>query len=166
MRAAVKNETDYTLSGGVSHNKMLAKLASAQNKPNKQTIVPSSGIPLLMKTLPLRSIRGLGGKFGAEVVRAVMADPSVSGKDEAGLLACDLHSIDQGTLSRHFGGFHCAEACSFPVQFHVLVCMCARVYVRKRERECVYCLCVLFTCLFPHLFARFLHAYPSSPSKR
>ena len=105
MRAAVKNETDYTLSGGVSHNKMLAKLASAQNKPNKQTIVPSSGIPLLMKTLPLRSIRGLGGKFGAEVVRAVMADPSVSGKDEAGLLACDLHSIDQGTLSRHFGGF-------------------------------------------------------------
>jgi hypothetical protein len=110
VRAAVKNETDYTLSGGVSHNKMLAKLASAQNKPNKQTIVPSSGIALLMKTLPLRSIRGLGGKFGAEVVRAVMADPSMSAKDEAGLLACDLHSIDQGTLSRHFGGFPCAEA--------------------------------------------------------
>lgn len=39
LRAAVFACTGYTMSGGVAHNKMLAKLASARNKPNKQTIV-------------------------------------------------------------------------------------------------------------------------------
>jgi nucleotidyltransferase/DNA polymerase involved in DNA repair len=46
---------------------MFAKLASARNKPNKQTLVPASAVPHLLQTVPLRDYRGLGGKFGEEV---------------------------------------------------------------------------------------------------
>uniref|UniRef100_A0A1A9WSK9 DNA polymerase eta n=1 Tax=Glossina brevipalpis TaxID=37001 RepID=A0A1A9WSK9_9MUSC len=67
IRAAVKSETDYECSAGIAHNKILAKLACAINKPNKQTILPLAKIPELFKTLPVGKIKGLGGKFGEEV---------------------------------------------------------------------------------------------------
>ena len=67
IRDAIKRETEYDMSAGISHNKMLSKLASALNKPNKQTIVPSSAIPSLMKQLPFTSINGLGGKLGEKL---------------------------------------------------------------------------------------------------
>lgn len=50
---------------GISHNKLVAKLASAMNKPYNQTVVPARALAPLMATLPLRKIRGLGGKWGA-----------------------------------------------------------------------------------------------------
>eukprot|EP00286_Rhodomonas_abbreviata_P000960 CAMPEP_0181289214 /NCGR_PEP_ID=MMETSP1101-20121128/762_1 /TAXON_ID=46948 /ORGANISM="Rhodomonas abbreviata, Strain Caron Lab Isolate" /LENGTH=315 /DNA_ID=CAMNT_0023393419 /DNA_START=182 /DNA_END=1126 /DNA_ORIENTATION=- len=56
-RAAVREETGFTCSGGISHNKMLSKLASARHKPNQQTIVPVRGVQSLMEQLPLKSIR-------------------------------------------------------------------------------------------------------------
>lgn len=34
------------------------------NKPNKQTILPHDGVEDLYKTLPIRKIKSLGGKFG------------------------------------------------------------------------------------------------------
>jgi len=40
MRKAVWDELGYRASAGISHNKTLAKLASAMNKPNAQTVVP------------------------------------------------------------------------------------------------------------------------------
>ncbi len=73
LRRAVAEELQFTVSGGVAHNKQLAKLASARNKPNKQTIVPWRGALDLLAALPLRAIRGLGGKTGDAVVAAVTA---------------------------------------------------------------------------------------------
>ncbi|XP_054732862.1 DNA polymerase eta [Anastrepha obliqua] len=67
VRAAVKAETGYECSAGIAHNKILAKLACGINKPNKQTILPLTQIPVLFETLPLGKIRGLGGKFGEEI---------------------------------------------------------------------------------------------------
>jgi DNA polymerase eta len=61
-------ETGFTVSAGIAHNKMWAKLASSRNKPNKQTIVPASAVPALMGTIPLKEIRGLGGKLGDAVL--------------------------------------------------------------------------------------------------
>jgi nucleotidyltransferase/DNA polymerase involved in DNA repair len=58
VRAAVREATNFSCSGGISHNKMLSKLASARNKPDKQTIVPLDGVQDLIKTLPLEAIRG------------------------------------------------------------------------------------------------------------
>ncbi|GFN97064.1 DNA polymerase eta-like [Plakobranchus ocellatus] len=65
MRAAVLKETGFTCSAGISHNKMLAKLACGRNKPNKQTVFPLSSVPTVFATLPIPKIRHLGGKLGA-----------------------------------------------------------------------------------------------------
>ena len=40
VRTAIKKECGYTASCGVSHNKTVAKIACAANKPNGQTVVP------------------------------------------------------------------------------------------------------------------------------
>lgn len=71
-RAAVLAKTGYTMSGGIAHNKMLAKLASARNKPNRQTIVSRAATAEMLETLPMRSIKGLGGKLGERVERALV----------------------------------------------------------------------------------------------
>lgn len=67
IRAAIKQETGYECSAGIAHNKILAKLACGLNKPNKQTILPLNQISKLFDKLPLRKLRGLGGKFGEDV---------------------------------------------------------------------------------------------------
>lgn len=64
MRKAVRTELGFTMSAGIAHNKMLAKLSSGMHKPNKQTIVPSVVVPDLMATLPFSRIQGFGGKLG------------------------------------------------------------------------------------------------------
>ncbi|RUS78734.1 hypothetical protein EGW08_013485, partial [Elysia chlorotica] len=65
MRAAVLQETGFTCSAGIAHNKMLAKLACGRNKPNKQTVFPLSSVAGVFETLPIPKIRHLGGKLGA-----------------------------------------------------------------------------------------------------
>lgn len=49
IRAAVKEQTGYTCSAGIAHNKILAKLVCGLNKPNKQTILPLKRIPTLYR---------------------------------------------------------------------------------------------------------------------
>eukprot|EP01034_Spumella_vulgaris_P023301 gene23301-29514_t len=67
LREDVMNQLGFTCSGGVAHNKILAKLASAMHKPNKQTLVPNCVLANLMGSLPLSRIQGLGGKLGQAV---------------------------------------------------------------------------------------------------
>ncbi|CAK1552634.1 unnamed protein product [Leptosia nina] len=64
IRATVFQETGYQCSAGISHNKILAKLVCGMNKPNKQTVVPKHSVNILYKTLPLKKVKHLGGKFG------------------------------------------------------------------------------------------------------
>ncbi|XP_053625012.1 DNA polymerase eta [Plodia interpunctella] len=64
IRAAVYEETGYRCSAGIAHNKILAKLVCGMNKPNKQTILPKHSINILYRTLSLRKVKHLGGKFG------------------------------------------------------------------------------------------------------
>jgi nucleotidyltransferase/DNA polymerase involved in DNA repair len=80
-REAVFQSTGYTMSGGVAHNKMLAKLASARNKPDKQTVVSRAAVPDMMRSVPLRSIKGLGGKLGERVERALVASFGAGGSN-------------------------------------------------------------------------------------
>lgn len=39
----------YRCSGGIAHNKILAKLVCGMNKPNKQTVLPKHCIDLLYR---------------------------------------------------------------------------------------------------------------------
>lgn len=67
LRKDLFDQTGYTSSAGIAHTKILAKVASAMHKPNKMTVVPSSIVPSLMKSLPLNRLKGFGGKLGDDL---------------------------------------------------------------------------------------------------
>ncbi|KAL5703195.1 DNA-directed DNA polymerase [Ranunculus cassubicifolius] len=67
LRLQVLKETEFTCSAGIAHNKMLAKLASAMNKPAQQTVVPLSAVNDLLASLPVKKLKQLGGKLGTSL---------------------------------------------------------------------------------------------------
>ena len=92
LRAAVRDELGYAISAGIAHSKMVAKLASAKNKPDQQTLIPRTAVPLVMATMPLRDVRGLGGRLGEHVA------------SQLGIhMAGELRAVTRETLTRHFG---------------------------------------------------------------
>lgn len=67
LRLQVLEETEFTCSAGVAHNKMLAKLTSGMNKPAQQTVVPFTSISKLLGPLPIKKMKQLGGKLGTSL---------------------------------------------------------------------------------------------------
>lgn len=67
LREAILCELDFTSSAGIACNKMLAKQASALNKPACQTVVPEAAAEPMLRDIKLRDVRGLGGKLGDRV---------------------------------------------------------------------------------------------------
>ncbi|CRG87702.1 hypothetical protein PISL3812_04722 [Talaromyces islandicus] len=67
VRAAVWEKLAYTCSAGIARNKMMAKLGSACNKPNKQTIVRNRAIQKFLGGFKFTKIRMLGGKLGDQI---------------------------------------------------------------------------------------------------
>ncbi|GMF34774.1 unnamed protein product [Phytophthora lilii] len=67
IRQAVYSKLGFTCSTGIANNKLLAKLASPLNKPNGQVVVAPRFVSDLMKSLPMRKVRGLGGKLGKQL---------------------------------------------------------------------------------------------------
>ena len=57
IRFCVYQRLGFTMSAGVCNNKMLAKIGSGRNKPNKQTVIPLASVAGFMGVLPLQSIR-------------------------------------------------------------------------------------------------------------
>lgn len=92
MRAAIESKTGFQCSAGISHNKVLAKLACGLNKPNRQTLVSHGSVPQLFSQMPIRKIRSLGGKLGASVIE-------VLGIEYMG----DLTQFTESQLQSHFG---------------------------------------------------------------
>ncbi|KAJ3166569.1 DNA-directed DNA polymerase eta rad30 [Irineochytrium annulatum] len=82
----------FTVSGGIAHNKTLAKICSAQNKPFNQTILRSRDVEAFIKNFPLTKIRGLGGKLGAEVVEKLKVTT-----------VGELGRFELKELQKHFG---------------------------------------------------------------
>lgn len=71
LRKACVDELGYTLSAGIATNKMLAKLTSGMNKPASQTVLCPDHTEALLAELPIDRIRGLGAKFGRELVEGL-----------------------------------------------------------------------------------------------
>ncbi|KAK9760131.1 N-acetyltransferase eso1 [Basidiobolus ranarum] len=74
IRTLVYEELNYTCSTGIAHNKTLAKLGSALNKPNQQTIIRHSAVLEFLRDLPFRKIRSLGGKLGDLIEQQLKAE--------------------------------------------------------------------------------------------
>ncbi|BDA45382.1 DNA polymerase eta at N-terminal half [Coccomyxa sp. Obi] len=91
LRGAIREQLGFTCSAGIAANKLLAKVASAMNKPNQQTIVPPRAVDAMMADLPLKKLRNFGGKLGAEL--------AAMGCTTAGQVA----AIPHGQLSARFG---------------------------------------------------------------
>ncbi|CAN1327876.1 DNA polymerase eta [Linum perenne] len=67
LRMQVLQETEFTCSAGIAHNKMLAKLASGMNKPAQQTVVPLPSVDGMLSSLPIKKMKQLGGKLGSSL---------------------------------------------------------------------------------------------------
>ncbi|XP_025815907.1 DNA polymerase eta isoform X2 [Panicum hallii] len=67
LRVRVLEETQFTCSAGIAHNKMLAKLVSGMHKPAQQTVVPSSSVQDFLASLPVKKMKQLGGKLGSSL---------------------------------------------------------------------------------------------------
>ncbi|XP_040904996.1 DNA polymerase eta [Toxotes jaculatrix] len=92
MRTAVEKHTGFRCSAGISHNKVLAKLACGLNKPNRQTVLPLDSVTELFSSLPISKIRNLGGKLGVSITETL-------GVENMG----DLTRFSQAQLGQHFG---------------------------------------------------------------
>eukprot|EP00750_Incisomonas_marina_P019967 INCI3664.1.p1 GENE.INCI3664.1~~INCI3664.1.p1 ORF type:complete len:711 (+),score=107.93 INCI3664.1:177-2309(+) len=68
MRTRVFQQTGFTLSAGIASNRLLSKLVSGMHKPNKQTLVVPLAAMELLRTLPVQSLNGFGGKLGTTLV--------------------------------------------------------------------------------------------------
>ncbi|KAL5221825.1 hypothetical protein ABZP36_026538 [Zizania latifolia] len=67
LRIKVLEETQFTCSAGIAHNKMLAKLVSGMHKPAQQTVVPSAAVQDFLVSLPVKKMKQLGGKLGSSL---------------------------------------------------------------------------------------------------
>ena len=71
VRSHIWNTLSYTCSAGVAKNKLVSKLASARNKPNKQTCILPDSHQDMVADIELSSINGFGGKAGKAVLAAL-----------------------------------------------------------------------------------------------
>ena len=91
IRQMIRDETGLTASAGVSYNKLIAKLASDQNKPDGICVVRPDEGARFMAEMPVRRIHGVG----PVTARRMQALGIETGAD---LLARDLSFLQQ-----HFG---------------------------------------------------------------
>lgn len=92
IRNHVLAKTGFTMSAGVGHNKMLAKLVSGMNKPFAQTLIHTSAVEAFFADLPIEKVKGLGAKFGDRVKRSL--DAKTMGQ---------LRHVSDATLRAQFG---------------------------------------------------------------
>ncbi|GLV39619.1 DNA polymerase iota [Carabus blaptoides fortunei] len=89
MRQVIRDELGLTCCAGIAHNKLLAKLGGAANKPDKQTIVyPSNAGQLLYSLTDVRAIPGIGAS-ACETLKSV----SIHTVDD--LRQCPLDKLKQ-----------------------------------------------------------------------
>ncbi|KAL6041902.1 N-acetyltransferase eso1 [Balamuthia mandrillaris] len=66
LREAIHRRLGFTSSGGIAQNKLLARLASSQNKPNGQTVLLPCNEYLLLENVPIRSLPQLSRRLGGQ----------------------------------------------------------------------------------------------------
>jgi DNA polymerase-4 len=67
IKRRIHERTGLTASVGVSHNKLLAKLASEMDKPDGLTVIGPDDVEAVLDPLPIRRMYGIGNKTAARV---------------------------------------------------------------------------------------------------
>ena len=67
IKRRIRERTGVTASVGVSHNKLLAKLASEMDKPDGLTVIGADDVEAVLDPLPIRRMHGIGNKTAARV---------------------------------------------------------------------------------------------------
>ena len=98
IRASILGALNFTVSAGIAHSRLTAKVASAQNKPDKQTIVPRRGAANAFAPVSLKKLPQLGGKAGTAVI-----DFLASREKKETFCAGDLQGIPLSELAARFG---------------------------------------------------------------
>jgi DNA polymerase-4 len=91
IRSTIRSEVGLPSSAGIAANKLLAKLASQEAKPDGVYLVPADGIEEFLHPLPVRRLWGVGEATYAQLERL--------GVETIG----DLAGIPPGTLERRIG---------------------------------------------------------------
>ena len=91
IRRMIRDETGLTASAGVSYNKLIAKLASDQNKPDGLCVVRPGEGAAFMARMPVRRIHGVG-PVTARRMQALGIETGA-----------DLRARDLSFLQQHFG---------------------------------------------------------------
>ena len=93
IRRMIFEQTKLTSSAGIAPNKLIAKIASAINKPNGQLEVGPDEVAAFMENLPARQIWGIGEKTERKL-------------QELGVKTCgDLQRFSRPELADLFGKF-------------------------------------------------------------
>ena len=100
IREDVWNTLGFTMSAGISTNKMMAKLAASYGKPSGQAVLHPDSFEYLMDQTKIRKVRHFGGKLGQQVLKTVLSSSSSSDCDNATM--GNLRQVPLPTLERHF----------------------------------------------------------------
>lgn len=93
IRAEIYQELNLTASAGVAPNKFIAKIASDENKPNGQCVVPPEKVSEFVETLDLKKIPGVGPK-------------TLEKLNTYGLFTCaDVRASDASAMEKIMGKF-------------------------------------------------------------
>jgi DNA polymerase-4 len=91
IRARILREIGLTASAGISYNKFLAKLASAQRKPNGQFVITPEMGPDFIAALPVAKFHGVGPVTAAKMHRLGIQT------------GADIRTKSLAFLQQHFG---------------------------------------------------------------
>ena len=91
IRARIRAETALTASAGVSYCKLIAKLASDQNKPDGICVIPPGRGEAFVATLPVKRFHGVGPVTAARMEKLGIQT------------GADLQKWSKAELEAHFG---------------------------------------------------------------
>jgi len=107
IRADIFKELNLTASAGIAPNKFIAKIASDENKPNGQCVIPPNKVANFVDQLSLKKIPGIGPKtfqklqsFGFSTCADIRASSIANLTTIVGKLATSLYQKSHGVDNR------------------------------------------------------------------